>query len=72
MVVISTASPYKFPAAVLSAIGQNPADDDFEQLQQLYNVSGIEIPPNLANLKEMPVLHKSIIDVTDMETFSLN
>ena len=36
MVVLSTASPYKFPAAVLAAIGQTAKGDEFDQLEQLH------------------------------------
>lgn len=35
VVVLSTASPYKFPTAVLSALGQRVADDEFAVMEDL-------------------------------------
>ena len=36
MVVLSTASPYKFPAAVLGALGEKTGDDEFAMMEQLH------------------------------------
>ncbi len=52
MVVVSTASPYKFVASVLDAVGADyNADDDFAMLDKLYEVSAVRIPDGLASLK---------------------
>ena len=50
-VFVSTASPYKFCDHVLSAIGETPAGDGLELLDQLQEVSGVAIPCRLAALK---------------------
>ena len=50
-VVVSTASPYKFCNHVLSAIGETPAGDGVELLDQLHDVSGVAVPRRLAALK---------------------
>ena len=50
-VFVSTASPYKFCDHVLSAIGEAPAGDGLELLDQLNAVSGVTIPRRLAALK---------------------
>ena len=50
-VFVSTASPYKFCDHVLSAIGEAPAGDGLELLDQLHAVSGVTIPRRLAALK---------------------
>ena len=71
MVVLSTASPYKFPAAVLAAIGESAKGDEFDQLEQLQKVTGVPIPKNLAVLSTMPELHKSVIDKDTMLDFVL-
>ena len=71
MVVLSTASPYKFPAAVLRAIGQSATGDEFDQLEQLHAVTGVAIPRNLAALRTKPELHKSVIDKETMLDFVL-
>ena len=35
MVILSTASPYKFPTAVLSAIGGDTTGSEYEQMDRL-------------------------------------
>ena len=71
MVVLSTASPYKFPAAVLRAIGEEAKGDEFDQLDQLHAVTGVPIPKNLAALRTMPERHNSVIDKDKMLDFVL-
>ncbi len=71
MVVLSTASPYKFPAAVLRAIGQSARGDEFDQLEQLHSVTGVAIPKNLSALRTKPELHNSVIDKDKMLDFVL-
>ena len=61
MVVLSTASPFKFPAAVLGALGQKAPQDDFEALHLLEEVSGCKAPLSLCRLKEMPVRFDRVI-----------
>ena len=50
-VFVSTASPYKFCNHVLTAIGETPAGDGMELLDQLHEVSGVPVPKRLAALK---------------------
>ena len=50
-VFVSTASPYKFCGAVLTAIGETPRGDGVELLDQLHEVSGVAVPRRLAALK---------------------
>ena len=50
-VFVSTASPYKFCASVLPAIGVEPKGDGVELLEQLHEVSGVRIPERLAALR---------------------
>ena len=50
-VFVSTASPYKFCDHVLRAIGETPAGDGVELLDQLHEVTGTAIPRRLAALK---------------------
>ena len=71
MVVLSTASPYKFPAAVLRAIGETAKGDEFDQLEQLRAVTKVQIPKNLAALREKLELHKTVIDKESMLDFVL-
>lgn len=50
-VFVSTASPYKFCSAVLTAIGETPRGDGVELLDQLHEASGVPVPRRLAALK---------------------
>ena len=72
MVVLSTASPYKFPAAVLKAIGGEAQGDEFVQMEQLQAISGVPIPANLSGLRDLEELHKSVIAKDTMLDFVLN
>ena len=71
MVVLSTASPYKFPAAVLSAIGGSDAGDEFDQMEQLCAITGVAIPKNLATLRGKEERHTGVIDKDEMLSFFL-
>lgn len=72
VIVLSTASPFKFPHAVLSALGETPATDEFDCLEQLAQVSGLPIPKNLAGLKGAKVLHQTVIEKDELIDFALN
>ena len=71
VVVLSTASPYKFPAAVLSALGEEPGDDEFAMMDKLRALTGTPIPKNLATLREKQVRHKDVIDKDAMLDYVL-
>ncbi len=66
MAVLSTASPFKFPAAVLKALDAAPTGDDFEDLRKISAISGLPIPENLANLEHLPAKHTNVIDKDEM------
>ncbi len=71
MVVLSTASPYKFPAAVLSAIGGEASGDEFAQMERLSQITGVAIPKNLAGLRDLPERHKAVVAKETMSDFVL-
>ena len=69
MVVVSTASPYKFGRSVLGAlIGKDAADklDEFACADELEKVSGLEMPESLRELRVKPQLHKDVVKPMDM------
>ena len=72
MVVLSTASPYKFPGAVLQAIGGVSAGDEFTQMEQLETVTGVKIPRNLSTLRQKPERHLTVIEKSEMLDFVLS
>ena len=66
MVVLSTASPYKFPAAVLSALEENNEPDEFEKMNRLQELTGVQIPVNLASVRYKKDLHTDVISKEEM------
>ena len=71
MVVLSTASPYKFPAAVLDAIGGDLTGDEFTLMERLEALSGMPIPGNLSGLRGKPERHTGVIPKEEMLEFVL-
>ena len=71
VVVLSTASPYKFPAAVLSAIGGDADGDEFDVMDRLHAMTGVPIPKALAALRQKPVLHRDVISREEMQAYVL-
>ena len=72
MVVLSTASPYKFPAAVLEAIGGDLSGDEFDQMERLEAVTKVPAPMPLATLKGKPERHLNVIDKDKMLDYVLS
>ncbi len=72
MVVLSTASPYKFPVAVLNAIGGDTSGSEFQQMQRLSAITGVPVPKNLANLEGKEEKHTGVIQKEDMLQYVLN
>lgn len=71
VVVLSTASPYKFPAAVLEGLGEKAEGDEFAVMEQLERLTGIPAPKNLRGLRERPVRHTTVLDREEMLPFVL-
>ena len=69
MVVLSTASPYKFPTAVLSALEPLTDPDEFAQMARLEALTGVAIPSGLQGLQEKPERHTGVIGKTQMLSF---
>ncbi len=71
LVVLSTASAYKFPTAVLSALGISCDGDEFARMEALAQATGVSIPENLAGLQQKPLRHNAVIDKEAMLDFVL-
>ena len=69
MVVLSTASPYKFPAAVLSALESSTETDEFRQMDRLAELTGVPVPQNLQGLEQRQERHTQVIPKTEMLNF---
>ncbi|MDK6686934.1 threonine synthase [Aerococcus sp. UMB8623] len=67
-VTISTASPYKFPATVLEAIGQDASQASIsDRLASLRELSGLAYPQAIQELESAPVRDKDILSIDQME-----
>ena len=69
MVVLSTASAYKFPAAVLSSLTTVPEMDEFAQMEALEKLTGWPVPENLSGLQQKKELHTTVIEKDAMPSF---
>ena len=72
MVVLSTASPYKFPVAVLNAIGGDTSGSEFDQMKTLSAITGVPIPRNLADLQGKAEKHTGVIGKDKMLAYVLH
>ena len=62
MVVLSTASPYKFPRTVLAALGRTADEDDFKVMDELHQATRTAVPQNLAALRDKPVRFSEVLE----------
>ena len=62
MVVLSTASPFKFPRSVLEALGHTAPQNDFEAMQELEAATGRTAPASLAALRQKAERFSTVID----------
>ena len=65
-VIASTASPYKFAASVYRSLTGKDAESDLAALEQLCEVSGVEITYPLCGLESRTVRFKEVIDPEQM------
>ena len=72
MVVLSTASAYKFPAAVLSSLEDSNEPDEFKQMERLEQLTGVPVPGNLRNLQSRKELHTDLISKDKMHDYVAN
>jgi len=67
VIIASTASPFKFPRAVLGSISQRlEKEDDFKLIKILSETTGYKVPAQLADLDTRPVLHDRVCEKDGM------
>ena len=71
MVVLSTASPFKFPRSVLEALGHTAPENDFEAMQQLEQATGHTAPVSLSSLRQKPERFDAVIDPAQISEVAL-
>lgn len=67
VIIVSTASPYKFADSVAAAIGLKATDDGFENIDMIFETTGVKIPKALCGLREKEIRHNEIIKSHDMK-----
>lgn len=67
VIIASTANPYKFAESVLGSLQTLDTNDEFEQIDQLKELSGLEIPNALAELKSGKVRFEKSIEKSDIK-----
>ncbi|MBG9982716.1 threonine synthase [Aerococcaceae bacterium DSM 111020] len=68
LVIVSTASPYKFPEAVLNALNINTdMMSDDEMLNALKDITHVDFPPAITSLNEKPANERTIIPIEEMK-----
>ena len=65
-VVVSTASPFKFCSSVLDALGEHEFAPGTEILDQLSQLTGVEVPKPLASLKDKQVRFDTVTEKEHM------
>ena len=71
MVVLSTASPFKFPRSVLEALGHTAPENDFEAMQQLEQATGHTAPVSLSSLRQKAERFDAVIDPAQISEVAL-
>ncbi len=72
-IIASTASPYKFSAAVLEALEGNSSDmDEYTKVDRIAELSDIPVPEALADLKNKPQRFSDAIDKADQKQYVLS
>lgn len=67
-VIASTASPYKFTRSVMKAVDEKyDTMGDFELVDKLSEISKVEVPKAIEEIRTAPVLHDNICDKTEMK-----
>ena len=71
MVVLSTASPFKFPRDVLTALEQTAPAGDFAAMAALEAAAGVQAPQSLRALAELPVRFTQVIEPGEIRAAAL-
>lgn len=72
VVIASTASPYKFAASVLGALGQPAAGNEFETVDRLQALTHTAVPAPIAALSGKAVRFKNCCKPNEMQSAVLN
>lgn len=65
--VLSTASPFKFPKSVLEAVNLKVNDNEFENLRNLSEKTNTKLPSILKDLENKKISEKKVIDKDEIK-----
>lgn len=66
-VIVSTASPYKFTGAVMNALSNEYKEyDDFELINKMEKITGIDIPNAIKDIDKREVIHNTVCSKEEM------
>ncbi|MDE6410957.1 MAG: threonine synthase [Clostridia bacterium] len=68
MIVVSTASPYKFPQDVLYALTGNDVKDSFKCVKRINLATAMKVPEPIKDVRYKPVLFKTSVAPKDIGT----
>lgn len=67
-IIASTASPYKFTRSVMNALDEKyDSMTDFELVDKLCEISKVDVPNAIEEIRTAPVLHNTVCDKTEMQ-----
>lgn len=66
-IIVSTASPFKFPNKVISSINKPIPQDLFKSMELISEAMEVEIPPQIRELENLPVLHRTVCSNDSMK-----
>jgi threonine synthase len=67
-VIVSTASPYKFPDDVLRSLGEDVSGlSGFETAKRLSKATGTAVPEQIIALKNKPERHTTVVEISGMK-----
>lgn len=68
LVVLATASPFKFPSSIANALGW-PIEEDLKLIDTIAEKTGIMIPSCLSSLMHNPILHTDVISLHEVDAY---
>ncbi|WEV47752.1 threonine synthase [Bifidobacterium sp. ESL0690] len=71
-VLLSTASPYKFPRVVSKALGLDTTGTDFDCMDRLSKATGTTAPRNLRSLEHATERFTDVISIDEMSDYVMN
>lgn len=72
-VIASTASPFKFTRSVMNAIDHKYSKmEDFELVDMLSEISKVEIPGAIEEIRTAPVVHDHVCEKSEMKKMVMN